>query len=117
MTIEQAQDEIRQAWTDSYSPAAIGGAVRALAEKPLWLQISMFVGRFIFRGIYFPQMGRSAWMKDALRNRTTIFRLVRLGFAARRSNLSTLGSKAVSKAKSSSATAALILSAVGFLLA
>jgi radical SAM superfamily enzyme YgiQ (UPF0313 family) len=84
ITIEQTQDEIRQAWTDSYSPAAIGRAVGVLAEKPLWLQISMFIGRFIFRGIYFPQMGRWAWLKDALGNRRTILRLVKLGLAARR---------------------------------
>jgi hypothetical protein len=77
MTSQEAQTEIRQAWTDSYSPEAIAKAVDALDGKPLWLRISMFIGRLSFRGIYFPQMGRWSWMKVALQNRRTIFKLVR----------------------------------------
>lgn len=80
ISIEQAQDEVRQAWTDSYSPAAIERAVDALSERPLWLQISMFIGRLSFRGIYFPQMGRWAWLKTAVLNRRTIFKLARAAF-------------------------------------
>lgn len=80
ITIEQAQDEVFQAWTDSYSPAAIERAVDALEGKPVWLQISMFIGRLSFRGIYFPQMGRWAWLKTAVANRRTIFKLVRSAF-------------------------------------
>lgn len=82
ITSEQAQAEIRQAWTDSYSPEAIARAVDSLDGKPLWLQISMFLGRLSFRGIYFPQMGRLAWLKVALQNRRTIFKLLRLAFGA-----------------------------------
>ncbi|MFN0086445.1 MAG: B12-binding domain-containing radical SAM protein, partial [Blastocatellia bacterium] len=77
ISIDEAQDEVFQAWTDSYSPAAIERAVDALAEKPLWLQISMFIGRLSFRGIYFPQMGRWAWLKTTVANRRTIYKLVR----------------------------------------
>jgi radical SAM superfamily enzyme YgiQ (UPF0313 family) len=83
ISIEQAQAEVRQAWTDSYSPAALEKAVDALAGKPLWLQISMFIGRLSFRGIYFPQMGRGAWLKVAAQNRRTIFKLVSAAFQAR----------------------------------
>ncbi|MGH9837849.1 MAG: B12-binding domain-containing radical SAM protein [Blastocatellia bacterium] len=93
MTIEQAQGEIRQAWTDSYSPEAIAKAVDALDGKPLWLRISMFIGRLSFRGIYFPQMGRWTWMKAALQNRRTIFKLVRsaagAGMRSRRTRAAT----------------------------
>ena len=67
MTPEEAQAEIRKAWTDSYSPAAIGNAVSSLSSKPVWLQISMFVGRFIFRGIYFPQMSKLGVDKRCVR--------------------------------------------------
>jgi radical SAM superfamily enzyme YgiQ (UPF0313 family) len=80
ISIDEAQNEVLQAWTDSYSPAAIERAVDSLAGRPLWLQISMFIGRLSFRGIYFPQMGRWAWVKTALQNRRTIFKLVRAGF-------------------------------------
>jgi hypothetical protein len=81
ISIDEAQTEVRQAWTDSYSPAAIERAVAALAGKPLWLQISMFIGRLSFRGIYFPQMGKLAWLKVVWQNRRTIGKLVRDGFS------------------------------------
>jgi radical SAM superfamily enzyme YgiQ (UPF0313 family) len=77
ISIEQAQDEVRQAWTNSYSPAAIERAVDAVAGKPLWLQISIFIGRLSFRGIYFPQMGGWAWLKTIMQNRRTIYKLIR----------------------------------------
>jgi hypothetical protein len=80
MTIAEAQAEVRQGWTDSYSPDAIASAVDSLDGKPLWLRISMFIGRLSFRGIYFPQIGRWAWMKVALQNRRTIFKLARAVF-------------------------------------
>jgi hypothetical protein len=33
-----------------------------------------------FRGIYFPMMGKMAWVKMIVQNRKTIFKLVREGF-------------------------------------
>ena len=84
MTVVQAQSEVRQGWADSYSPAAIERAVRALKDKPLWLQISMFVGRLSFRGIYFPQMGRWAWLKVVAQNWRVLVMLVRAGLKVRR---------------------------------
>ena len=86
ITPEQAQGEIRQAWSDSYSPEAIARAVDSLEGRPLWLRISLFIGRLSFRGIYFPQMGRGAWLKTAAQNRRTIFKLVREGFALAKTN-------------------------------
>jgi len=76
MTGAQAQAEVRQAWTDSYSPAAISRAVDSLPQSPVWLRISLLLGRLSFRGIYFPQMGRWAWMKVAAQNRRVIVKLV-----------------------------------------
>ncbi len=80
ITSQEAQAEIRQAWTDSYSPEAIERAVDLLEQKPLWLRISLFIGRLSFRGIYFPQMSRWAWLKVAAQNRRTIFKLARSAF-------------------------------------
>lgn len=82
MSIEAAQAEVRQGWTDSYSPAAISRAVESLQGKPLWLQISLFIGRLSFRGIYFPQMGRWAWMKLAFENRRTVWKIARAAFGS-----------------------------------
>jgi hypothetical protein len=76
MTSAQAQAEVRQAWTDSYNPAAISRAVDSLSQSPVWLRISLLLGRLSFRGIYFPQMGRWAWMKVAAQNRRVIIKLV-----------------------------------------
>jgi hypothetical protein len=38
------------------------------------------ITRLIFRGIYFPQMGKRAWVKLAFDNRRSIHKLVREGF-------------------------------------
>jgi hypothetical protein len=76
MSSSQAQAEVRQAWTDSYSPAAISRAVDSLSQSPVWLRISLLLGRLSFRGIYFPQMGRWAWLKVAAQNRRVIIKLV-----------------------------------------
>jgi radical SAM superfamily enzyme YgiQ (UPF0313 family) len=83
ITSAEAQAEVRHAWTDSYSSTAIGRAVDSLSHRPLWLPISLLIGRLSFRGIYFPQMGRWAWMKVAMQNRKVIFNLVRAGFNLR----------------------------------
>lgn len=77
ISIDEAQLEVRQAWTDSYSPAAIERALDALADKPLWVRISLFIGRLSFRGIYFPQMGRLAWLKVVWQNRRSIAKLTK----------------------------------------
>lgn len=82
MTSAEAHAEVRRAWTESYSPAAIERAVDAWEHKPLWLRISLLCGRLSFRGIYFPQMGRWDWLKIALQNRRAIFKLVRASLVA-----------------------------------
>src|SRR5262245_26671060 len=75
MTSAQAQAEVRQAWTDAYSPAAISRAVDSLSQSPFWLRISLLLGRLSFRGIYFPQIGRWAWLKLIAQNRRVIIKL------------------------------------------
>ena len=77
MTIEEAHAEVQHAWAQSYSPAALADAVHALDDQPLGYRINIFLARLCFRGIYFPMMGRLAWLKVIAQNRQTIFKLVK----------------------------------------
>src|SRR6184192_2565281 len=80
MSIDEAHAEVRKGWISSYNPEAIEKAVDSLNHKPLGYRINIFIARLCFRGIYFPQMGRFAWLKTILENRRTIFKLIRQGF-------------------------------------
>jgi radical SAM superfamily enzyme YgiQ (UPF0313 family) len=77
MTIPQAHAEVQHGWAHSYSPDALAKAVDALDHKPLGYRVNIFLARLCFRGIYFPMMGRAAWVKVISQNRRTIFKLVR----------------------------------------
>jgi radical SAM superfamily enzyme YgiQ (UPF0313 family) len=79
MSIDQAHSEVRIGWANSYSPQAIEKAVDSLNHKPLGYRINIFIARLCFRGIYFSQMGRFAWLKTIIENRRTIFKLLRQG--------------------------------------
>jgi len=83
MSIEEAHREVRIGWANSYSPQAIERAVDSLNDKLLGYRINILIGRLCFRGIYFPQMGRFAWMKVMAGNRRTIFKLVKKAFKER----------------------------------
>src|SRR6059036_1649220 len=80
MSIDEAHNEVRKGWISSYNPEAIERAVDSLNHKPLGYRINIFIARLCFRGIYFPQMGRFAWLKTILENRRTIIKLMRQGF-------------------------------------
>jgi radical SAM superfamily enzyme YgiQ (UPF0313 family) len=82
MTIAQAHAEVRYGWARSYSPEAVAHAVDSLNAKPLEYRVNILVSRLCFRGIYFPMMGRLAWVKVVAQNRRTIFKLVKTAFAA-----------------------------------
>jgi radical SAM superfamily enzyme YgiQ (UPF0313 family) len=84
MTIEEAKMEVKQAWEASYSPERNAEAVNSIDEKHVKYRIINFVARLFFRGIYFPQMGKRAWMKVLFENRKTISQLTRQGIAAAR---------------------------------
>ena len=68
MTIPEVQDEVRYAWTNSYSPAAIERALDSIADEPAAYKISHLISRLFFRGIYFPQKG--AWNGSGWPSRT-----------------------------------------------
>jgi radical SAM superfamily enzyme YgiQ (UPF0313 family) len=84
MTIEEARMEVKQAWEASYSPERNAEAVNSIDEKHVKYRIINFVARLFFRGIYFPQMGKRAWLKVLFENRRTISQLTRQGIAAAR---------------------------------
>src|SRR5688572_14590836 len=86
MTIEEARLETRRAWEKSYSPERNAQAVEAIAGHDLQYRLSMLVSRLFFRGIYFPQMNKRAWLKLVYENRRTINALVREGFAKYRAS-------------------------------
>src|SRR2546425_12774206 len=58
--------------------------VNPLADKPLGSPITISMPRLCFRGIYFPMMGKMAWLKVVAQNRQTIFKLVKEAFFGRR---------------------------------
>ncbi len=75
MTIEDAKKETFDAWSRSYSPQRNWEAVNAIREAPIDVRIGHLVARLFFRGIYFPQMSKVAWMKLLFDNRRTILSL------------------------------------------
>ena len=77
MTIEEAHAEVNYGWAHAYSPQALADAVDSLADQPLGYRINIFLARLCFRGIYFPMLGRLAWLKVIAENRRTIFKLVK----------------------------------------
>jgi hypothetical protein len=80
ISIQGVQDEVRYAWTNSYSPAAIDGAIESIADEPAAYKISHLMSRLFFRGIYFPQKGTWNWLKLAAQNRRAIGRVIKDSF-------------------------------------
>ena len=75
MTIPQAELEVEKAWSVSYSAQQIEKAIDSISDKPIDQRVMHLIVRLTFRGIYFPQMGKLAWIKLFLDNRRTIYRL------------------------------------------
>jgi len=66
----------------AHTPLRMTQAVDSLFYKPLGYRINILIARLCFRGIYFPQMGRFAWVKVISENRAIIWKLVKEGFQA-----------------------------------
>ncbi len=77
MTISEARAEVNQAWSSSYSPERNAQALDSIRDAPIEYRIGHLIARFFFRGIYFPQMNKQAWMKLIAQNRRTIFNLTK----------------------------------------
>jgi len=84
MTIDEAHAEVKYGWAHAYSPEALALAVDSLDDQPLGHRINILLARLCFRGIYFPMMGRLAWLKVVVQNRQTIFKLLKEASFGRR---------------------------------
>ncbi|MGH9447282.1 MAG: B12-binding domain-containing radical SAM protein [Terriglobia bacterium] len=89
ISIEDAEAEVRRAWSISYDASTNASAVHRLATWPD--RVTHLVARLIFRGIYFPQMRRRDWFRVVLANQRTILHLVfqglKMKFGRHRQNL------------------------------
>jgi radical SAM superfamily enzyme YgiQ (UPF0313 family) len=81
MTIEEAKAETFSAWSRSYSPERNWEAVNSIKHAPVGIRIGHIVARLFFRGIYFPQMNKRAWLKLIYDNRRSIVSLTREGIS------------------------------------
>lgn len=86
MTIEEAKDETFKAWQRSYSPERNREAIESIKDAPVETRIGHLVARLFFRGIYFPQMTKMAWVKLLFDNRSTVFSLVGEGLSTWRAS-------------------------------
>lgn len=85
MTIEEAKNETFQAWSNSYSPERNAQALELIGDKSIEYRVGHLVARLFFRGIYFPQMNKRAWLKLIYQNRKPIKGLMKEGFGLWRS--------------------------------
>jgi radical SAM superfamily enzyme YgiQ (UPF0313 family) len=76
LSAEQAEAEMREAWTRGYDAASFSRTERWLAAhgKPFDAEVMFLVARLIFRGIYFKQ-GAWSWMRMLAANSPTIARI------------------------------------------
>lgn len=82
MTIPEAQVEVDHGWSSSYSPERNAQALQSISHRHLGYRVGHLIARLCFRGIYFPQMGKRAWMKVIFQNRRTISSLMKEGTMA-----------------------------------
>ena len=82
ITIEQAEKEVHEAWSRSYDPEAVAGALEKIGNRPFSERAALLFTRLIFRGIYFPQMTRSQWIKLVFSYRGSILKILREGITA-----------------------------------
>ena len=84
MTIDEAHAEVRYGWNHAYSSEAIAKAIESMEDQPLGYRINIFIARMCFRGIYFPMMGKFAWVKVIGQNWRTIYKMVKEGVTGKR---------------------------------
>jgi radical SAM superfamily enzyme YgiQ (UPF0313 family) len=81
ITVSEAEKEIDIAWRKSYSPERNEKVVNLLMSENLDIGAMHFLARLCFRGIYVPQMTRSAWLRLIVENRRPLFKLIQEGVA------------------------------------
>src|SRR2546422_3798530 len=76
INVEEAEAEMKAAWSRSYDPQAIATALQKIAHRPFKERAVMLFARLAFRGIYFPQMRRRDWVRLLVANRKNLLRLL-----------------------------------------
>jgi radical SAM superfamily enzyme YgiQ (UPF0313 family) len=78
----EAHDEVQNSWQSAYRPSAFRRTQKWMLEnrKPFAQQLTLFISRLLFRGIYFPQMTRWSWVRLLSENILTIGSLVTSAF-------------------------------------
>ena len=77
MSSDQAHAEVDHAWASSYNPKAIAAAIDSMKDRPLSNRITILIARLCFRGIYFRQMGKRAWLNVIFQIRRAIYGIVK----------------------------------------
>jgi len=82
----EAKNEVRNAWLQAYRPSSFWRTQKWMKAngKPFSQQLTLFISRLLFRGIYFPQMTGWSWIRLLGRNMVTIASLVRSGLRTTR---------------------------------
>jgi hypothetical protein len=86
ISIDQAEAEVREAWTRAYSPEATMQALEMISNRPVSERAVVFFARLAFRGIYFPQVRSGQWMSLLWRNRRVLLSLCSETFRNKRTN-------------------------------
>ena len=76
ISIEEAEAEVHEAWSGSYSPQAIAMALQKIEERPFHERAMLFFTRLVFRGIYFPQLTKRHWFSLLWKNRASLVRIL-----------------------------------------
>ncbi|MGA2987122.1 MAG: radical SAM protein [Terriglobia bacterium] len=76
ITVDQAEEEVRQAWASTYSPQTIASTMGWLESRTFTDRLIHLLCRLAFRGIYFPQMKRQDWLHVLFQNRVPILHLL-----------------------------------------
>ena len=84
ITIEQAEAEVDEAWTESYSPESTARALEQIEGRPFHERAVMFFTRLAFRGIYFPQMTKRHWVALLWHNRVSFLKILYEGYQLHR---------------------------------
>ena len=95
ITIEQAEAEVHQAWSESYSPESTARALEQIEGRPFHERAVMFFTRMAFRGIYFPQMTKRHWVSLLWANRASFFKILVEGYRAHRAHRDSGGGRPV----------------------
>lgn len=75
MTIEEARFEVDKAWRTSYSAKSNEKALASISVQRIDDRVMHFIARLFFRGIYFPQLTRQAWVRLIIQNRRPLLKL------------------------------------------